>query len=1444
MTDTRKEIELLIKANFQGKKDLASVPKTIDAIEQSLKRQVAAAEKGENSIDELKASLMSLKDVQSVLTGSAGLIGAFQKLSTQITTSEQRVVKSGKAYDEYSAKVSNLGVLTEKQQDRLIKLATAQERSTATLGRQREQYQLQAAALKEAGIATDQLAEAETKIRTQAAQLGVVINQNQQAIANYADTVRKARTEEKARADEAKANATKEAQATAALAAQRQKLFAASEALAKQTADAKDAFSAENALQAQARAAQLAARGYSTLAKASSDLKPKVLSLREALSRMTEPASGVTQSLTDIGITVQKVSAEIAGIKGPVKDYQATLKELKNVQASIGNQAALIDNYRKEVAALRESRSEMVLARAAVQQYAAAVAQGGSQGASFTKALADAEVRARAASIALGQQVNVTRQVREEMARAGVSAKNLGDAERQLSEAARGSVSAIANLSLAVDKYGTSVERAKAKGGMFGGADGERTTLNFAQRLRGQILSLTAAYVGLFGVVNEAKAAITAMVGQETVESRIAVALESNDPAKIGKEYEYLRGRADYYGVGVQKLAESYGSYAIAAKSANFTSDQTKFTFEQLTAGMRVLKMNTDQQGRAWTQLNQIMSKAKPEMEDIKTIAESGFAGIQGMMARGLLSVGVAGIKAGSETSDMFALMKKGALDSGQAIYALATQAQKELGGRIPQAIKTLQAEQGRFETALFEFQKQVANSGWADSYKETLKQLAALMQSEDGEKGARAIGQAFSALAQGLIAVLANLDTVKTLSMAFIAVWVGAQFAGAITGLIGLSNGVNSVGTALTTTQKSLVIFQALIAGWAIGTIMYEKFKVVRDAGAWLVTGLDIAWTTISHSFQAAVDVLPAFFTNAMKNVVNSASRHVRLLGGVFAKFASAVGLDGIAGALTNGIDEITLKTENTEGILAARRAALQKDLDKIRAIRKDMLADDVVTPKAAAAAVLEETGAPGLPKSRLKGDDEAAAKKHAAAVESITKSLEQLATRTSKAQEQALSAQLDAVDTQYAALSRRIKALGGKEGAEFAKQFAEGIASLKGEITDNFNKKLSDEQERLRKKLEDADAAAGRKQKVDLGARLDAVTEKYAQTYREIAELQKKLEGNGRDASVPVAMKARLDAGVQELKNLETKKFYEDEMARREKDVKNLLDARANSLKTIKDLEEASLITTAQANAQREETITTMQPQIEALTAEAVKFAETLGLAFDPAKIQQFVAAMQLANVSGGALNKTYELTAKVVNDKLANGLTNAADKGATAVQKLAEGQISFRDAIKETGVAFLQFAADFMREIAMMIAKRLILKALESTSWGAGIAGLVNGGVKHSGGLVGGTSNRSRMVPSAVFANAPRYHQGGMAGLRQDEYATILQKNEEVLTSNDPRNVLNGGGKDGGSSQPQSVRFVLVDDQRRVAEAMQSAEGEQAQMVFLKNNAASVKQILGVR
>ncbi|SEQ32958.1 Prophage tail length tape measure protein [Faunimonas pinastri] len=77
---------------------------------------------------------------------------------------------------------------------------------------------------------------------------------------------------------------------------------------------------------------------------------------------------------------------------------------------------------------------------------------------------------------------------------------------------------------------------------------------------------------------------------------------------------------------------------------------------------------------------------------------------------------------------------------------------------------------------------------------------------------------------------------------------------------------------------------------------------------------------------------------------------------------------------------------------------------------------------------------------------------------------------------------------------------------------------------------------------------------------------------------------------------------------------------------------------------------------------------------------------------------------------------------------------------------------------------------------------------TSGGSGIltslfSGLLGGSsttsasVHHQGGIVGGGAPR-RSVPSGVFSGAPRYHSGGIAGLKPGEMPAILKKGELVI------------------------------------------------------------------
>ncbi|HRP77202.1 MAG TPA: hypothetical protein PKZ27_16505, partial [Rhodocyclaceae bacterium] len=96
--------------------------------------------------------------------------------------------------------------------------------------------------------------------------------------------------------------------------------------------------------------------------------------------------------------------------------------------------------------------------------------------------------------------------------------------------------------------------------------------------------------------------------------------------------------------------------------------------------------------------------------------------------------------------------------------------------------------------------------------------------------------------------------------------------------------------------------------------------------------------------------------------------------------------------------------------------------------------------------------------------------------------------------------------------------------------------------------------------------------------------------------------------------------------------------------------------------------------------------------------------------------------------------------------------------------------------------------------------------------------------------------------AFAGAPRYHTGGIAGLRPDEIPTILKKREEVLTEDDPRHRQNGG-LDGAPASPRPLRLIMVDDERKVGDWMRSAEGDEVLVERVQRNAMALRGALGI-
>ena len=216
--------------------------------------------------------------------------------------------------------------------------------------------------------------------------------------------------------------------------------------------------------------------------------------------------------------------------------------------------------------------------------------------------------------------------------------------------------------------------------------------------------------------------------------------------------------------------------------------------------------------------------------------------------------------------------------------------------------------------------------------------------------------------------------------------------------------------------------------------------------------------------------------------------------------------------------------------------------------------------------------------------------------------------------------------------------------------------------------------------------------------------------------------------------------------------------------------------------------------------------------------------------------------------------------------DGLNDLGDKDILSVANVAKQLGSslkgfgddFIDKIAETGNifqslkdSFQSFVSSFLIGIAKMIMQQAIFNALKAAGNATGLSGFFGTAASavasaHTGGIAGSPGLNQRNVNMGMFANATKYHTGGVVGLQPWEVPIIAKKNEEVLTESDPRHINNLSK---GSSQPTSdaggsgtTIINAIDSDSVVQAGLSSPAGQRVLINFIKANKSTVKSILG--
>lgn len=234
-------------------------------------------------------------------------------------------------------------------------------------------------------------------------------------------------------------------------------------------------------------------------------------------------------------------------------------------------------------------------------------------------------------------------------------------------------------------------------------------------------------------------------------------------------------------------------------------------------------------------------------------------------------------------------------------------------------------------------------------------------------------------------------------------------------------------------------------------------------------------------------------------------------------------------------------------------------------------------------------------------------------------------------------------------------------------------------------------------------------------------------------------------------------------------------------------------------------------------------------------------------------------------GALVESFTSGFTTLFEGMANGLAQIA----LSITGVSDESVKFKDVLSAVGIAAAQFAADVLMSIGRVLMQMAVLQAVsaatgipvsalaggETGSGGAvgGILGSIGGffaKMFHGGGTVGGGSGvmrTSRVTPfdaARAVASAPRYHSGTPGvGLSRDETMAVLKNGEKVLTEDQQRQEAARlkAARASGESRSTGIRQVLAIGEKQIAEAMSTASGEKVVLTVLRNNKATVKDLL---
>lgn len=272
-----------------------------------------------------------------------------------------------------------------------------------------------------------------------------------------------------------------------------------------------------------------------------------------------------------------------------------------------------------------------------------------------------------------------------------------------------------------------------------------------------------------------------------------AMSTVSGSSEQLAQHISFVQNLTRRMPIELAAAQEGYKGFATAALLAGTSVKDTQMIFQNFAGAFTVLGLNTEQTKYSFLALQQIMSKGRFSMEELRRQLGEQLPGTMQILAQAVSKVKGRLI----DVNELISMVENGSLDSSYLV-AFGKEIGEVFGPQLERALNTPQAKLNNLRTAFKEFGQTIYSSGFSQGLGVMFDQLDKGLRSEKFQEAARNIGKAFQEIfiwvgTLGRVAA-ENIDTIAKFGAA-IAAW--GLFTGAAAALRALLSPMTLFGGA-----------------------------------------------------------------------------------------------------------------------------------------------------------------------------------------------------------------------------------------------------------------------------------------------------------------------------------------------------------------------------------------------------------------------------------------------------------------------------------------------------------------------------------------------------------------------------------------------------------------------------------------------------------------------